>query len=193
MRGHTRQGSCDMKEIALKELTKVIDEYCNRNHRQKPLMIWFNSNANLDNFKKELCANKCITTIIGDRTMPIHVNPNSSVLLCHRYVAQMDENALRYCLDVFNQHKMPLIYLANDYKITDKPNLVEDNFEQVRIVYGTPKDVVLISCGKSQKGIWLAHELYKSQLFQKSWEYANSLKPDCIFILSLLLYSFNIP
>ena len=116
--------------------------------------------------------------------MPVEVNPKATMLLCHRYVAQMDINALTYCLEVFNQYNLPLIYLANDYSFDDKPDFVDEKFEQVKIVPGTPKDVVLISCGKSQEGMWLAHEIYYSSIFQKSWEYANSLKPDFIFILS---------
>lgn len=174
-----------MKEITLKDLEETVNAYCRRDHREKPLLVWFNSNPQLDNFKREFLKRNDVLAFIGERIMPFDVSSKTSILLCHRYVGQMDVNALTYCMEVFNQYNLPLVYLANDYSFEAKTNLVDENFEQVKIVYGNPKHVVLISCGKSLKGMaQFAHEIYYSSIFKKSWEYANSLKPDLIFILS---------
>lgn len=47
------------------------------------------------------------------------------------------------------------------------------------------KKIVLVSCvSKKKRGTHKAKDLYASSLFRKAYEYAESLNPDKIFILS---------
>ena len=64
----------------------------------------------------------------------------TKLFIYHRYLNQLDRDALLYCLDMVNIGKYPVICLINDYSLeNDKPSeallsFINEYFEQYDIV-----------------------------------------------------------
>lgn len=149
----------------------------------KPLMIWFPSIDELleckETFNSDMSIVKCIELNIQDDYS------QSPLVVLHRYVDQMDETILRNCSAWIQKYNKPVIYLATSESLPLKTNFVNEDFEEIEIVDRDPKTVVLISCSSKQfHHQAVAFKLYISTLFKKSWDYAKSIYPDRIFILS---------
>ena len=131
----------------------------------EPMMLWFHSNKDLDWIKAQINEDFTFTTMQGHPLKQGHTNmvlngkivkisdhpelledfilPSCSkkvkTFVYHRYLNQLEKDALQYCLDVVNIGKYPVVCLVNDYSLdTDKPSeellsFINNNFDQYDI------------------------------------------------------------
>ena len=121
-----------MKTVnSLQKLDKIIDSYLKKKKTLKPILIWFKSNLILDNFKKKLLErHKDIQCVYDIPSNPSFHFTNSSSILYHRYINQMDEDSLKYCTDLTLKNN-PVIYLANEYERKNRPSFLDDKFDEI--------------------------------------------------------------
>lgn len=121
-----------MKTVnSLQKLDKIIDSYLKKKKTLKPILIWFKSNLILDNFKKKLLErHKDIQCVYDIPSNPSFHFTNSSSILYHRYINQMDEDCLKYCTDLTLKNN-PVIYLANEYERKNRPSFLDDKFDEI--------------------------------------------------------------
>ena len=121
-----------MKTVnSLQKLDKIIDSYLKKKKTLKPILIWFKSNLILDNFKKKLLERyKDIQCVYDIPSNPSFHFTNSSSILYHRYINQMDEDCLKYCTDLTLKNN-PVIYLANEYERKNRPSFLDDKFDEI--------------------------------------------------------------
>lgn len=121
-----------MKTVnSLQKLDKIIDSYLKKKKTLKPILIWFKSNIILDNFKKKLLErHKDIQCVYDIPSNPSFHFTNSSSILYHRYINQMDEDSLKYCTDLTLKNN-PVIYLANEYERKNRPSFLDDKFDEI--------------------------------------------------------------
>lgn len=174
-----------MRQIRLNNLMSELNSYVENYNNRKPLLLIFSSNELLDRYKAKILAifNSRAYSIL--QSMPTETSDvnNFDVLVYHRYVEQFDEYALNKCVEL--SMVKPIICLTNDYEAKNVTPFADTNFDIVEILPSDPKKVVLISCSKQQvKGCHMAKDLYDSHIFRKSLQYAISLDPDEIFVLS---------
>lgn len=165
----------------MSELNSYVENY----NKKKPLLLIFSSNEFLDRYKAKILTtfNSRAYSILQSMPNEIADVDNFNVLVYHRYFEQFDEYALNKCIEL--SMVKPIISLTNDYESKNITSFVDTNFDIVEILPNDPKNVILISCAKTQQTVrTLAKDLYKSALFRKSMNYAVSLNPDEIFILS---------
>lgn len=139
------------------ELLKEIQEF-KVNVKEKPLMIWCASNELLDNLKSLLLEDVAIaiiqdhppkqghTSVIIERKVekisdhqdllektlyPSTYSPQTQMFLYHRYLMQMEEEQLRYCIELQRDLSKPVLCLVNDYEKENKPQFVDDSFLQI--------------------------------------------------------------
>ena len=139
------------------ELLKEIQEF-KVNVKEKPLMIWCASNELLDNLKSLLLEDVAIaiiqdhplkqghTSVIIERKVekisdhqdllektlyPSTYSPQTQMFLYHRYLMQMEEEQLRYCIELQRDLSKPVLCLVNDYEKGNKPQFVDDSFLQI--------------------------------------------------------------
>ena len=116
---------------SLKKLDSIVDAYLKKERPLKPILIWFKSNLILDNFKKKLLErHKDIQCVYDIPSNPSFHFTNSSSILYHRYINQMDEDCLKYCTDLTLKNN-PVIYLANEYERKNRPSFLDDKFDEI--------------------------------------------------------------
>lgn len=147
------------------ELLKEIQEF-KVNVKEKPLMIWCASNELLDNLKSLLLEDVAIaiiqdhppkqshTSVIIERKVekisdhqdllektlyPSTYSPQTQMFLYHRYLMQMEEEQLRYCIELQRDLSKPVLCLVNDYEKENKPQFVDDSFLQIEYSFYNTK------------------------------------------------------
>lgn len=181
-----------MKEINnYDELCGIVTDIMSNGHQEKPALIWFSgdvarSNMLIDRFNKEFI-NLRFEEIQKENLGGVIKKTNKKAIVFHRYVNQMDESFLRGIVETKRLSKKPVFVLANSYEQPNKPNWVDDIFEQV--IYNTALRVVLVSCSSKKKIInqdtrIQAEDLYVSPLFISAWAYSSTMVVDKRFIIS---------
>lgn len=169
-------------------LTEKINQYCASPFSPKPLLIWFEggklSNLLLDSFKRVLLeGNKNIEQV---NESGVVTSTKAPCIVYHRYVGQMDISFLENSIQTRLLTKKPVIVFANDYEMSNRPDMVSDSFEE--IFYRPPFRVALVACSSTkQRNInnqIQAERLYTSPLFKKAWAYAGRIGVDAKYIIS---------
>ncbi|MCM8872304.1 MAG: hypothetical protein NDJ65_03385 [Paludibacteraceae bacterium] len=159
-----------MKEINLKDAMNKIAAFKGISPSNKPVIFWFHSNQDIDYVKKQINDTPAFATMEGhplkghehmvlkngekEEIVKISDHPEllekfifpsskreyTKLFIYHRYLNQLDRDALLYCLDMVNIGKYPVICLINDYSLeNDKPSeallsFINEYFEQYDIV-----------------------------------------------------------
>ena len=138
-----------MRKTNNNNISKVIEEYISSSPI-RPVLIWFNSNQDIDNARRAISEmNGCATcgqTLYIDKAgaiqtitpsgddeqfiIPGTYNENTKFFLFHHYMEQLRGEYLKYVFDLMYKTKCPVIYLANDYSKKEEPQANVSAFEQ---------------------------------------------------------------
>ena len=72
---------------------------------------------------------------------PSSLKDTTKLFVYHEYIGQLNTEAMKYCLDVVNIGKYPVVCLMNDYSLTlDKPSeellaFVSEHFDQYDVIH----------------------------------------------------------
>ncbi len=112
-----------MKRISKDGLIGSVKSYMEGEH-QKPMLIWFHSNRDIDNarnrLKKEGGCAKFSANPISDYPEIFEPNSATKFFLYHSYLNQFDEKKIALCKKVMEEHHKPLIMLVNDYEMPEE-------------------------------------------------------------------------
>lgn len=155
-----------MKTLKLTEVLDMISQYCENHKGKNPMMLWFHSNSDLDAVKQIINNTPSYSTFIGHplklghtsmvlngETVKIAAHPelvekfifpttkndSTRLFVYHKYIQQLDAEALQYCVDIVNLGKYPVVCLMNDYSLqNDRPtegllSFMNEYFDQYEI------------------------------------------------------------
>ncbi len=111
---------------SFKKLLQIIEE----SNFKKPMLVWFKSNSVLDCFKRELMRE---VRDIHQIVEPAENVADAPLLLCHRYIDQMNKGLLEFCVSLSKSGKRRILYFANEYEHRNCPAFVSQEFEQVEL------------------------------------------------------------
>jgi len=192
-----------MKTIRLSELDVLVQNYCNQTNYAKPLMLWFASNTTIDHVRDDL-KNAALPTLrfdghpmwgldwcsidgqqvrlkdhpelLSNDILPYSFSNKTKRLLYHRYLQQLDQSPLNYCLHLLKWLKLPVICLVNDYSTKSKDSVsadfLENNFEQYFVLERTYEE-------------WRSWAVQTKEIVPELIEYMDAHKD--LFIISLAL------
>lgn len=144
----------------IKSQFEILQEIQNfkANVKGKPLMIWCVSSELLDNLKTLLSEDATIAIMQGHPLKQGHTrviiegeiekisnhqelldniiypstySPQTQMFLYHRYVMQMEEEQLMYCIQLQKDSSLPVVCLVNNYENENIPQFVDEFFEQI--------------------------------------------------------------
>ena len=138
-----------MKQINKDNTIDAINEYI-ANTPKRPLLVWFHSNTDSDNVRRNIenipgCATcggaiyadkeGTIQTITPSETdekviIPDTYNETTKFFLFHRYTEQLKAPYLQYAVDLMHKTKLPVVYVANDYSKEEESQLDVSAFEE---------------------------------------------------------------
>ena len=153
-----------MKALKLEEVLDAISQYCENHQGKKMMMLWFHSNPDVDGVRRVINNTPSYAKfsghplklgneymILNDEVVKIadhkellneFIFPSTyeiektKLFVYHRFLRQLDKEAVQYCIDIFNIGQYPVVCLMNDYSLEiDKPSeevisLVETYFDQ---------------------------------------------------------------
>ena len=155
-----------MKSIKLNEVLTAISQYAENPQGKKPMIFWFHSNPDLDDIKQVINSTPSYSTFIGHPlkqgnqymflngntvkianhpelvdafVLPTTKNDSTKLFIYHKYIQQLDAEALQYCMDIVTIGQYPVVCLMNDYSLkTGKPSeellsFVSESFEQYNV------------------------------------------------------------
>lgn len=131
-----------MKQVnSIKDLSIIVENYRQSEVHNKPLLIWFKDNLVLDSYKKSIKTdNTVITTdanfcLSKDTSLPnLYIKGKTTMIVCHRYIDQMNNLALELCISWVHNRNIPVICLVNDYERDRCPNFVGSTFEEIELL-----------------------------------------------------------
>lgn len=146
---------------SFEELKSVIDDYRqNLESYKKPIMIWFESNNELDGFKRMLLQDIKVASMIGHplagherividgeivkisdhpevwkKTLlpSVYKEGQTELLVCHLYMSQMETIHLEYCVSLVEEKNIPVVHFANTYNYDQRPSWVEERFAEYHL------------------------------------------------------------
>ncbi len=122
-----------MKKLkSVEKLRQVVLDYKKSKNLAKPLLIWFNANNHLDDFKKTILSDSSVKSIDNINCDNL-INCDTEMIICHRYFKQMDYEALKECSRIVNEKKIPIIYLANIYEFKSRPDFVSELYDEITL------------------------------------------------------------
>jgi hypothetical protein len=157
-----------MKTIKLSEVMGTISLYTENHQDKKPMMFWFRSNPDIDGIIRQINDTPSYSKfrghplklgneymILDGRTVkiadypelvesfifPSSLKDTTKLFVYHEYIGQLNTEAMKYCLDVVNIGKYPVVCLMNDYSLTlDKPSVellafVSEHFDQYDVIH----------------------------------------------------------
>lgn len=180
-----------MKTVnSFEQLCEIVLDAMKCQRQEKPVLIWFSGNPNrsqliLIKFNLEFVNQNL--DIQKENLGGVIKSTKKSAIVFHRYLGQMDDDFLKDALETHRLSKKPVFVLANEYNLAEKPQWVNDAFDE--ICFNPVLKVVLVSCSSKKKSVTLgktvrAEDLYTSTLFKKAWAYAKAMDVDGRFILS---------
>ena len=153
-----------MTALKFEEAFDAISQYCENHQGKKPMMLWFHSNPDVDGVRQVINNTPSYATFIGhplklgneymilnDEVVKIadhkellneFIFPSTyeiektKLFVYHRFLRQLDKEALQYCIDIVNIGQYPVVCLMNDYSLEiDKPSeevisFIETHFDQ---------------------------------------------------------------
>lgn len=123
----------------IKKLLGIIEVNYTMDGVKKPILVWFSNNLILDNFKSKLRSLYCKAPFVSDISEELACEP---MIICHRYVDQMNLEVLKKCVDFTKQKNTLIIYLANEYEHSNCPAFVDEEFEQIDL---TVRNVIILN------------------------------------------------
>lgn len=112
-----------MRRISKDGLIASVKNYIEGEH-QKPMLIWFHSNRDIDDARNRLkkedgCAKFSVNTLM-DNPEIFEPGDATKFFLYHSYLNQFDEKKIAFCFKLFDEQRKPLIMLVNDYETPDE-------------------------------------------------------------------------
>lgn len=135
-----------MRQINKDNTIDAINEYIASTPKH-PLMVWFHSNNDIDEVRRNIenipgCTT-CGGAIYIDKDgviqpsgkeekviIPGTYNESTKFFLFHRYTEQLKAPYLQYAVDLMKETKLPVIYVANDYSKEEESQLDVSAFEE---------------------------------------------------------------
>lgn len=144
-----------MRQINKANIINAINEYIASTPKH-PLLVWFHSNIDIDETRRNIesipgcatCGNaiyadksgliQTVTPSEGDEEfiLPDTYNENTKFFLFHRFTEQLKAPYLQYAVDLMEETKLPVIYVANDYSKEEETQLDVSAFEEWEYING---------------------------------------------------------